>query len=64
MRVWNAGRLALIVAALGIAGCSFGGSANGSYAPVPAKRVSSGKSSPIKHVIVVIQENRTFDNLF
>jgi phospholipase C len=64
MRVWNAGWLALIVAGLGIAGCSFGGSANGSYAPMRAQRISSGNSSPIKHVVVVIQENRTFDNLF
>jgi len=63
MRVWNAGRLTLAVAALGIAGCSFGGSANGAYGPTPAKRIPSS-SSPIKHVIVVIQENRTFDNLF
>lgn len=54
----------LIAAALGISGCSGGGSANGSYAPIPAKRISSGNSSPIKYVIVVIQENRTFDNLF
>jgi phospholipase C len=64
MRALNAGWLTVVVAALGIAGCSFGGSANGSYAPLPATRISAGKSSPIKHVIVVIQENRTFDNLF
>jgi phospholipase C len=46
-----------------IAGC------NGSFAQTPkaldryAFR-DTGGSSPIKHVIVVIQENRTFDNMF
>jgi phospholipase C len=64
MRAWNAARLTLIVAAVGISGCSGSGSPNGSYAPIPAKRISSDNSSPIKHVVVVIQENRTFDNLF
>jgi phospholipase C len=64
MRGWNAGGLILLlVTAGGIAACAGGGSANGSYAPIPAKRASSG-SSPIQHVIVVIQENRSFDNLF
>ncbi|MGP8099941.1 MAG: alkaline phosphatase family protein, partial [Candidatus Cybelea sp.] len=63
-RGWNAVGLTLLVAAsAGIAACAGGGSANGSYAPIPAKRVASS-SSPIRHVIIVIQENRSFDNLF
>src|SRR3984957_16109993 len=64
MRASNAGRLTLIMAVAGIWGCSGGGLVNNSYAPIPATLMSNGKSSPIKHVIVVIQENRSFDNLF
>jgi phospholipase C len=65
MRGWNAGGLALlVVAAAGMSACTGGGSANGAYAPVPAKLTPSGSKSPIQHVIVVIQENRSFDNLF
>ena len=54
--------LTLAVALL-IAGC------NGSFGQTPAARGSffgkdTGGSTPIKHIIIVIQENRTFDNLF
>jgi phospholipase C len=63
MRGWNAAGLTLLVAAVaGVSACG-GGSANSSYAPAPTRRAPSG-SSPIKHVIVVIQENRSFDNMF
>jgi phospholipase C len=64
MRTWNAARLALVVAAVGISGCSGSALTNSSYAPITATRIAGGSSSPIKHVIVVIQENRSFDNLF
>jgi phospholipase C len=54
--------VALLVGA-GFVACSGSGSPNGVLGYAPAKRTPSG-SSPIKHVIVVIQENRSFDNLF
>jgi len=60
-------RLAALVlfAAAAIAACG-GGASSGGFAGgglIPGVRGSSG-STPIKHVIVVIQENRSFDNLF
>ena len=46
-----------------VAGCGQPQTAAGS--PLPMRRVASTTSaSPIKHVIIVIQENRSFDNLF
>ncbi len=41
-----------------------GGSAPVGAPFLPAARDSSGATTPIKHVIVVIQENRSFDNFF
>src|SRR5665213_507012 len=58
--------LALTTAALVLAGCS--GRNGPSLPPAPS---SDGRLSPdsdsgkfIKHVVIVIQENRSFDNLF
>jgi phospholipase C len=52
-----------LVAGGGIVACSSG--AGTSSGLVPAARASSGTGkSPIEHVIIVIQENRSFDNLF
>jgi phospholipase C len=46
------------------AGCSpFFGSLDGPPANVVARR-SSGSASPIKHIVIVVQENRSFDNVF
>ena len=66
-------RLTLVLALIGYvltAGCS----SNGSGASVPASRGASGRpvrqasgrsaTSPITHVIVIIQENRSFENFF
>jgi phospholipase C len=66
-------RLPLVLAAVGLvlsAGCS----SNGSDASVPAPRGASGRpvrqasgrpaTSPISHVIVIVQENRSFENFF
>jgi phospholipase C len=54
----------LLVAGGGIVACN-GGSSEGTNGPLPATRVSRGTaSSPISHVIVVIQENRSFDDFF
>ncbi|HTU82204.1 MAG TPA: alkaline phosphatase family protein [Candidatus Acidoferrales bacterium] len=62
-------RFAAAIALLAVASC-----ASSSTAIVPAPRVPSGRtaaagrdgraSSPIRHVVIVIQENRSFDNLF
>ena len=57
--------LCIGAAAALLAGC--GGSQEPISTPGAAYTVldnSSGSYSPIKHVIIVIQENRTFDNLF
>lgn len=46
-----------------IAACA-GGTSSGPAAALPAVGHKKSGSSPIQHVIVVIQENRSFDNLF
>jgi phospholipase C len=54
------------IAALGIVSCA-GGSATTTGNGVPQElspASGSGSSSYVQHVVVVIQENRTFDNLF
>ena len=58
-------KLAICVAAALIAGCGSGYGRGGATPPgaVRAARGVSG-STPIQHVIVVMQENRSFDNLF
>ncbi|MBV9717963.1 MAG: hypothetical protein JOZ77_01470 [Candidatus Eremiobacteraeota bacterium] len=53
----------LLVAAGGVVACT--GSTSSVSSTLPAVRVTRGAAStPISHVIVVIQENRSFDNLF
>lgn len=54
---------AFVAAALGVAGCSGGHQA---LTPPPADSASSDAVSTkyIKHVVIMIQENRSFDNLF
>jgi len=46
---------------LGLAGCGGGGS---SSPPGPLPPTSPTTSGAIKHVVIIIQENRTFDTLF
>jgi phospholipase C len=60
----TAGLLFLLLTACGaIVACS--GSSSTANGPLPPASVTrAGSSSPISHVIVVIQENRSFDNLF
>ena len=41
-----------------------GGAASSTPGMVPAEPFGKSGTSPIKHVILVIQENRSFDNLF
>ncbi|HKE37101.1 MAG TPA: alkaline phosphatase family protein, partial [Candidatus Baltobacteraceae bacterium] len=50
----------LMLAAL--AGC--GGSPNVPVAPVAAPQLQRSTASPIEHIVILIQENRSFDNLF
>ncbi len=47
----------------GLAGCS-GTLALTASPPVPSSTISPIAGSPIQHVIVIMQENRSFDNLF
>jgi phospholipase C len=59
--------LASALACVALAGCSTPGSSGFSPAslqslPGQAKQVASTRK--IKHVIIIVQENRTFDNLF
>ena len=56
--------LGLCAAIVGLAACSSGSSssfANGSYNPQAA---TAGSSSPIQHVVIIVQENRTFNDFF
>ncbi|MBV9717962.1 MAG: hypothetical protein JOZ77_01465 [Candidatus Eremiobacteraeota bacterium] len=50
--------------AAGIVACSGGGSPAGAPLPPGAQTRDASSPSPIKHVVIVIQENRSFDNLF
>ncbi|HEY1882735.1 MAG TPA: alkaline phosphatase family protein [Candidatus Cybelea sp.] len=45
-----------------LAGC--GGTATGALAPFSRMPPHAQQSSPIAHVVVIVQENRSFDNLF
>ncbi|HEY6487428.1 MAG TPA: alkaline phosphatase family protein [Candidatus Cybelea sp.] len=57
-------RLAALILAGALASCG-GGNANGIGAGVPfARGARNSGSSPIQHIVVVIQENRSFDDLF
>ncbi len=56
--------LALIVSSAGCSGSSSAVSAPPNPANVAAPAPQSLATSPIKHVIVIVQENRSFDNLF
>ncbi len=64
----NAGvtRLSTLAVVLTLAGCS----ASGAASPVPAARTPIARhlviraTSPIQHVVFIVQENRSFNNLF
>jgi phospholipase C len=58
-------RAAVIACAAAVAGCG-GGSSTPSPAGTPTLPVGSAVSSlsTIKHVVLIVQENRSFDNLF
>ncbi|HEX4014929.1 MAG TPA: alkaline phosphatase family protein [Candidatus Cybelea sp.] len=57
----------LLLLALLAAGVSCSGQSAPSLLPggfLPQQHGSTGSSSPIKHVVILIQENRSFDNFF
>ncbi len=56
------GRIGGAVAALALAAC--GGSAPSLPGGPTVQRPASSSSSPIQHVVIIIQENRSFDNFF
>ena len=53
-----------IASALVLAGCSNGGGSALPLSQQVAQPSAKAGSSPITHVIVIVQENRSFDNLF
>ena len=59
-------RLAAATFVLALFGCGGGGSTQGLGALPPTQPAPPGKqaSDVIKHVVVIVQENRSFDNLF
>ncbi len=59
--------MARLVPAFALALASCGGAANSVSPPAPAPHSNPGtpgSASPIKHVVIVIQENRTFNDFF
>jgi phospholipase C len=59
------GFCALVAAGFGISACSGGGGAGAGAIPPPAGRHHHGTGSgSIQHIVLMIQENRTLNNLF
>lgn len=61
--------VSVLLIAVGIAGCSGGSTSQqaGGTPMIPGRQFTkraSGSSSPIQHVVIMIQENRSFDNFF
>jgi phospholipase C len=59
------GLIAIAVAALALASCATGSppaSESGVSAALPAS--GSGGSTPISHIVIIVQENRSFDDFF
>jgi phospholipase C len=53
----------LLIAGAGIVACSTGSSSN-SPLPAAAENPDAKGSTPISHVVVIVQENRSFDDFF
>ena len=64
MMRFRALRLWMTAAASTLVLTACGGAASSTPGMVPAEPFGKSGTSPIKHVILVIQENRSFDNLF
>src|SRR5215471_9907459 len=54
-------RCCLVGLVLFVSACSTGISTAATPTPAPAARIPSG---PIKHIVFLVKENRTFDNYF
>ncbi|HMF29626.1 MAG TPA: hypothetical protein VKE42_12680, partial [Candidatus Cybelea sp.] len=59
----------VLIAVLGLPACGNGASSSIPSSPVAARKVSpfsplSSGSTPISHIVLLVQENRTFNNLF
>jgi len=65
-RFWSIAALGIVVAtAVGISGCGGGGtSATPPVAPPTGGSTLALERKVIKHVVIIIQENRSFDNMF
>jgi phospholipase C len=63
MTARQAALLIVALAALGAAACG-GGSSNGASMLPGFAREGASTKNPIRHVIIAIQENRSYDNLF
>ncbi|HZY96649.1 MAG TPA: alkaline phosphatase family protein [Candidatus Cybelea sp.] len=63
MRVFEA-RAFLVFLSVGAVAAACGGGSSSSSQVFPRTQPSPSATSPIAHVIVVVQENRSFDNLF
>lgn len=70
MKTWSLAKcVAVTVAGTTLAACGSGGPATrGGSSGLPVlstdKRVRAGPTSPISHVVFIVQENRSFNNLF
>jgi len=63
MRFFYFSAVCAMAAFTGLAGCG-GTSSSGSIPAKNAAKRHSGPSSPIQHVVIMVQENRTFNNFF
>src|SRR5580698_11377482 len=55
--------IAVLITVALLAGCG-GSSTNPSVAQAAVALRASGTSTPIQHVVIIMQENRSFENLF
>jgi phospholipase C len=54
-----------LLAACAVAGCTASGAGNARAIPAVPNRATSGSSAQkIRHIVIIVQENRTFDNIF
>ena len=54
----------LAAGALALAACSAGGAGTPPHAPINPAAPMRQLTTPISHVVFIIQENRSFNNLF
>jgi phospholipase C len=64
MTTWSLRALSAFVASIILAGCSVSPFDSAQSDTVPAQGHRMSGSSPIEHVVLIIQENRSFDNFF